>query len=118
MKPKAEKMKDLGRVRRRKIIIQKKTYVQNELGDLIAEWPTWQTLWAERGSLWGDDYYAAAAIDQENTVEFVVKWFPSLDEINTADYRIKFDNDIYDIKHVDTLRDDGMFIKIKALARD
>ena len=118
LKKKAEVMKDVGRVLRRKIIIQKYTEQFDEWGDPISrDWVDWKAMWAERTSLWGRDYYAAAVVGEEQTVEFTVRFVPFLDEIKTDTHRLLFNDDIYDIKQVDFLKDDGMWVKIKALRR-
>ena len=118
MKSKAEKMKDLATVRRRKIVLQKKGLVENEIGDLIEDWADWKTLRAERSDLYGRDFYVAAAVGQEQTVIFTVKYVDFLDEVNTVGYRLKYEGKVYDIKQVDHLQDDGMFVKIKVLESD
>ncbi len=115
IKDKRVVMKDLGRVLRRKIIIQQKIVEENEVGDPMEQWVDWKPMWAERNSLWGADYYAAAAVHEEHTVEFVVRCAPFLRDLSSALHRILFDGRAYDIKHIDYLQDDDMWIKIKAL---
>lgn len=115
MKPKAEVMRDLARVRRRKITIQKRETVKDQYGDETVRWVDWRTVWVERCSLWGSDYYAAAAIGEQNTIEFVVRYVPFLEELNTVNFRILYDGEIYDIKYKDYLDDAGMWMKLRAL---
>ena len=119
MKDKKAAMKDLGRVCRRKIVIQRYSEQKDKWGDPSeASWKDWKTLWAERSNLWGQDYYAAVAVGQEQTVEFTAKYVPFIDEIKTDTHRLNYDGDIYDIKQVDYLDDEGMWVKIKALRRE
>ena len=115
MKSKAEVMKDLGRVRRRKIVIQRKETVKDAGGDITTSWVDWQTVWAERSSLWGRDYYAALAVGQEQTIEFGIRYVAFLDELKTDTHRLVYAGDIYDIKQIDHLKDDGMWIKLRAV---
>ena len=117
MKTKSEVMKDLAKVRRRKIVIQKKIHSYDEIGNPVEIWENWKTVRAERTSLWGQEYYAAAATGEEGTVVFTVKWVEFLNDLNTIEYRILHDGKAYDIKNVDLLLDDGMWVKIKALKR-
>ncbi len=118
MRDKKAAMKDLGRVCRRKIVIQQYSEKKNEWGDPIgAGWDDWKTVWAERSSLWGRDYYAALAVGEEQTVEFVVRYVAFLDELKTDTHRLLYDGEIYDIKHIDYLKDDGMWLKIRAVRR-
>lgn len=119
LKSKAEVMKDVGKVLRRKIIIQKYSEQKNEWGDPINQaWVDWKTVRAEMSTLWGRDYYAAAVVGEEKTVEFIVRYVPFLNEIKTDTHRLISNDEIYDIKHVDFLKDDGLWVKIKALRRD
>lgn len=117
LKSKAEVMKDLGKVLRRKIVIQKQEVTEDEIGNQKSEWTDWQTVWAERNNLWGQEYYAAKVVNEENTLVFTIRYALLIDEINTVDYRIKHEGKFYDIKQIDFLRDDGLWVKIKALER-
>ena len=51
MKSKAEVMRGLARVRRRKIVIQRKETVKDAGGDITTSWVDWKTVWAEKQSL-------------------------------------------------------------------
>lgn len=115
MKSKAEVMRDLGRVRRRKIAIQKQTDIEDEWGNVTKDWADWQTIWVERSSLWGKAYYAARAVNEQNTVEFTARHVAFLDEVDTVNFRVVFDGEVYDIKHIDRLKDDGQWIKFRCL---
>lgn len=117
MKTKVEVMKDLARVRRRKIIIQKKVDGFDEIGNPVEIWANWKTLRVEQSSLWGQEYYAAQAVGEENTIVFTAKWVSFLDGLNTVEYRILFEGAAYDIKNIDPLQDDGTWVKIKARER-
>jgi len=117
LKSKAEVMKDVGRVLRRKIILQKFDVVKDEIGNQTREWKNWREIWVERTNLWGQEYYAAKAVSEENTLIFTARYAPFFDEMNTVDYRIKHNGKFYDIKQIDFLKDDGLWVKIKALER-
>ena len=117
MRTKVEVMKDLARVRRRKIIIQKKVDGFDEIGNPVEIWANWKTLRVEQSSLWGQEYYVAQAVGEENTIVFTAKWVSFLDGLNTVEYRILFEGVAYDIKNIDPLQDDGTWVKIKARER-
>lgn len=117
IKSKKEAMKDVGKVLRRKIVIQKLEVVQDDIGNQKTEWVDWKIVWVERNNLWGQEYYAAKAVNEENTVVFMVRHASFIDQLNNVDYRIKYDGEIYDIKQIDHLQDDGLWAKIKALER-
>jgi len=118
MKFKAEAMKDLARVLRHKIVIEEKEVYQDEAGEERANWKEWRTVWGEREDLWGQDYFAAATLGQEQIIGFVVRYAPFLDKLKATErYRVRYHDDVYDIKQVDYLKDDGMWVKIKVLKR-
>lgn len=117
MKPKAEVMKDLAKVRRRLITIEKRTLAFDAERNQVELWAPWKTLKAEKTQLYGSEYYAAAAQGEEQTVVFTVRKLDCLTEVNTTDFRLTYDGRAYDIKQVDGLDDGGLWCKIKALAR-
>lgn len=114
---KRKKMRDLGKVRRRKITIQKKEIGFDEWENPVEHWVDWRSLWAERSNLWGEAYYAARAVGEAETIEFTVRDALFLEDVNTIDYQIVCGGKEYDIKHIDRLDDDGMWIKFKCLER-
>jgi SPP1 family predicted phage head-tail adaptor len=117
MKPKAEVMKDLAKVRRRLITIEKRTLAFDAERNQVELWAPWKTLKAEKTQLYGSEYYAAAAQGEEQTVVFTVRKLDCLTEVNTTDFRLTYDGRAYDIKQVDQLQDGGLWAKIKAIAR-
>lgn len=117
MKPKAEALKDLSKVRRRLIAIEKRTLAFDAERNQVELWAPWKTLKAEKTQLYGTEYYAAAAMGEEQTVVFTVRKLDCLTEVNTTDYRLTYDGRAYDIKQMDGLDDGGLWAKIKAIAR-
>lgn len=83
-------MRDLRRVRRRKIVIQKLVEGEDEWGNAVSEWTDWRELWADLESLWGQEYFAARAVNEQNTLVFVLRYAPFLDQLNTTHYRVLF----------------------------
>jgi SPP1 family predicted phage head-tail adaptor len=116
MKPKAEAMKDLARVRRRRITIQHKRDDFDNHQNPVEHWRDWRTIHAERTQLYGKEYYAAAEVGQEQTVIFTARYVPFLDDLSTVHHRLTFDGKAYDIKHVDHLPGET-WVKIRAIER-
>ena len=116
MKTKDQKMKDLKAVRKHRLIIQKKTVTEDEYGNQIEEWTNWKTVTAQRLELFGEDYYAAKQLGEEETIKWKIKYVSFVEEINTAKYRIinSRTNETYDIKDTDYLQDDGQWFIIRA----
>ncbi len=110
-------LRDVGKVRRRKITIQKMELIEDEFLNKKKVWVDWKTLWAERSNLWGQTYFAAKAVNEENTVEFVLRYVSFLDQLNTFDYQVVFEGVAYEIRQIDHMQDDGMWIKLRCLER-
>jgi hypothetical protein len=85
-----DKMRELGKTLRHRIVIQKRSVTKDSWGNQIEEWQDWQTVWANLQTLWGERYYAAKAVGEENTVIFELRRAPFLDGLifDLADYRI------------------------------
>ncbi len=117
MKTKAEVMKDLAKVRRRKLIVQEKIDTTDEHDNPVEVWSKWGEYRVERCSLWGEEYYAAAAVGEQETVTFELRYLPKFEELNVVRHRLNYEGKIYDIKGTDPLKDDGLCFKIRALRK-
>lgn len=111
---KRDKMKDLQKVRRHKATILEHTEVR-EYGSIVLKWVPWRSVWVRRVSLWGQAYFAARAVGEEQTIEFEVQWTPFLKNISTTKHRFELDEVEYEIKHIDYMRDDGEWVKFRCL---
>lgn len=115
-------MKDLASKPRRRIVIQKKTSkdengnpITDKWGNPTEQWSDWRTIWAERLELFGEEYYAAKSLGEEQTIKFKIRYVVFLEDLNTVDFRIIYKNkEIFDIKDTDPLNDGGMWFIIKA----
>ena len=113
-------MKDLQTVLKHKLIIQKKIFngipVEDAWGNQTEEWVDWKTVTAEKLELYGQEYYVAKSLGEEQTVKWKIKYVAFVEEINTVNNRIidVRKRDIYDIKDTDHMKDDGMWFIIKA----
>lgn len=104
-----DKMRELGKTLRHRLVIQKRNVTKDPWGNQVEEWQDWQTVWANLQTLWGERYYAAKAVGEENTVIFELRRAPFLDELirNVADYRLEsithHRGTVYTILRVDQL---------------
>ena len=100
---------EIGDLRHR-ITLQNLTTSISENGFELEVWEDYKTIWAAVSNLHGREYYAAAAVQAENTVKFTIRYLPGLD---TA-MRISFREKIYDIKAIDNIKYRNRFLEIKA----
>lgn len=116
---------DIGKMDKR-IAIQKYTTIQNENGFDIEEWIDYKSVRASMNNLWGKEFYAAKAVQAENTVEFIIRYSKDLKNINTKEYRIKTIKDknatkekdkyrYFDITFIDNIKYENKWLKIKAV---
>ncbi|NFO70762.1 head-tail adaptor protein [Clostridium botulinum] len=110
----------------KRIVIQKYITTQNENGFDIEEWDDYKTVRASMNNLWGKEFYAAKAVQAENTVEFIVRYSKDLKNINTKEYRIKTIKDknaikekdkyrYFNITFIDNIQYKNKWLKIKAI---
>ena len=101
---------EIGELRHR-ITIQKLTTGINENGFEVETWEDYRTVWAVASNLHGREYYAAAAVQAENTVKFTIRYLTGLD----TTIRILFRGKQYNITAIDNIKYQNRFIEIKAL---
>lgn len=97
----------------KRITIQKYTTTQNKNGFDIEAWKDYKTVWASMNNLWGKEFYAAKAVQAENTVEFVVRYSKDLENINSKEYRIFWNNRAFNITFIDNIQYKNIWLKIK-----
>lgn len=105
----------------KRITIQQHTATQDENANEILQWSDYITTWAEVNNLYGQEYWAAAAHGQEDTVVFTVRYSKKLqrlaDEKTLTEYRIIFRGIAYYITGYDNIGYRNKLVKIKAVRR-
>jgi SPP1 family predicted phage head-tail adaptor len=101
---------EIGDLRHR-ITFQKLTTSVNENGFEVETWEDMRTVWAAVSNLHGREYFAAAAVQAENTVKFTIRYLPDID----TTMRISFRDKQYNITSIDNIKYQNRFIEIKAL---
>ncbi len=105
---------------RHKITIQQFTKTTDDDGYKVEKWVDIKNPWAKVENLYGKEYYAAAAVQQEKTVKFVIRYMKDLNE----SMRIKFGKKVvngkevdrvYDIKFIDNIKYANRFMEIQAM---
>lgn len=117
LKSKQEVMRDVGKVLRHIIEIEKKTVSEDDIGNQLETWNQWGIFWVEANGLYGTEYYAASSVNEENTVEISLKYCIDLDDLNTIEYRVIFKNKTYDIKNIDHVKYQNNWVKLKLMER-
>lgn len=81
----------------------------------IPNWKPYKTIWASVNNLFGNEFYAAKAVNAENTVEFIVRYSKDLEKINSKDNRIIWNDKKFNITFVDNIGYENKWLKIKAV---
>src|SRR5690554_3647268 len=101
---------EIGDLRHR-ITLQKPVTVVNLNGFEETAWEDFKTVWVAVSNLHGREYFAAVAVQAENTVKFTIRYLPNLD----TTMRISFRDKTYNITAIDNIKYQNRFIEIKAL---
>lgn len=100
------------------VTFQKYASAYDEIGNPSGEWKEERKAYAYVNGLSGAEYWEAANVHQESTVEFVFRWHPFFDEMNTKQYRILFKGKIYNINLIDNIQFRNKTVKIKAVTKN
>ncbi|AGL03654.1 phage head closure protein [Desulfoscipio gibsoniae] len=101
---------EIGDLRHR-ITFQKLTTSVNENGFEVETWEDFKTVWAAVSNLHGREYFAAAAVQAENTVKFTIRYLTGLD----TTMRIVFQGKQYNITAIYNIKYQNRYLEIKAL---
>lgn len=106
---------------RHAIELQECVISQDTLGNQREKWQTREVLRAAVNSLYGQEYWAAAAQGQQNTVVFAVRWCPVIEQAlvdgDLTRWRVLFEGACYDIQSVDSMEFCRQLCKIRAVKR-
>lgn len=101
---------DIG-VLRHRVSIQKVILAKNDNGFEVEQWHDYKTVWAAITNLQGREYYAAAAINAENTVKFKIRYTEGIEN----SMRILFKDKTYNVISIDNIKYRNKYIEIKAV---
>lgn len=80
----------------KRITLQRFEKIKDSEGIVTEAWNDVATVWASAEPLRGREYFAAAAVNRENTVRFRIRYKPDV----SSDMRIKYDGRFFDIQSV------------------
>lgn len=94
----------------KRITIQKSTTETNENGFDAETWVKWKTVWAKVENLSIREYWAAKAIQAENTIKFTIRYLPGV----LPTMRILFQDKQYNIEPPQDVGFKHAYMEIKA----
>ena len=101
--------------------LQEYTEQQDAVGNQTLVWHTAEKAFAAINSLYGQEYWAAAAQGQQNTLVFVLRWSPVLARAAaSADltrWQLLFEGLPYAIQNVDDIEFRHRLCKIRAVQK-
>ncbi len=103
---------------KQKIKIQKYAKGFDEIGNPQNEWVDYKSDYAYVNGLSGKEYWEAKAVQSESTVVFSMRFKPFYNGMNTQDYRLVFNSQIYNITNIDNVKFENKIIKIKGIAKN
>jgi len=96
---------------RHRISIVSTTPVINENGFETTEVQVFKTIWAAVTNLHGKEYFAAKAVQAENTVKFTIRYLPSV----STSMQIQFQDRVFNIVDIDDIKYRKKYLEIKAV---
>lgn len=78
----------------------------------VESWADVKTVWAMIKTLQGREYFAAAAVQAENTTRFIIRYTTGLN----TDMRISYNNRFFDIQSI--INDDEKNVTMTIIARE
>lgn len=100
------------------IMIEKRTVVEDDIGNQSSTWLPFYKGFASVNNLYGTEYWAAAQTQSQNTVVFTLRYNPLFNDVNSLEYRLLFRGKEYDIKSIDNVKYANISIKIKAVLKE
>lgn len=83
-----------------RITIEKRT-IKKIKGVSTEIWDTFYSCWSFVNSLYGSELYKSLEIQQQNVLNFTVRYSKKLDILNTKEYRITWKQHVFNIIAVD-----------------
>lgn len=97
------------------VTIQKLTTQRDSDGYETEIWEDYYSNYAYINKLSGKEFWAAAETAAQNTVRFELRWHSQLDLVNSKDYRLIFNDHIFNITNVDNVQFRNETVKISGI---
>lgn len=98
-----------------RITFQKKSLEFDELHRQTEEWSDFFTCWCNIKLVSSNENEQKGVNKLTETYSFVVRKMKELNKINSLEYRIIFNNKVFDIIEIDTFSRDKKYLRIKGV---
>lgn len=103
----------IGQMRER-IIIQKSSTEKDGNGNHTEVWTDYYKCHAYVNNLSGKEYWAAAEVNAQDEVVFIIRYCKKVSGLTSDRYRILFGGSIYNISFVDNVQYTNKTLKLRA----
>lgn len=93
--------------------MQKSAVTFDEIGNHKAEWQDFYTCFATVGNESPSEETAAGTVVDNSKINFTVRWCSVVSEIDGSKYRVKYNDEIYDILGIDHMNFKKKSVKLK-----
>lgn len=99
---------------RERISIQKSRTGNDKNGNHTLLWEDYFSCYAYVNNLSGNEYWAAAQVNAQTDLYFVIRYCSEIKEMDSEHYRIIFRDQIYNISFVDNVQYQNKTVKLRA----
>lgn len=99
----------------KKVTIQKCSESSGEWENSVIEWADYITVWACINSLFGREFWAAKQANLENTINITIRYQKAFKDLDTREYRVKWDGKIYNIINIENPSYENKYLVFKCV---
>lgn len=89
----------------KKVEIQALATSADEIGQVVQNWETVLTAWAETENTGGREYYSAKQTNSEDDFIFKVRYSRKIADFLTSEIRIVYNGKIFNVKHIEDVKE-------------
>ena len=97
-----------------RILIQKSAKGIDKNGNHVSNWMDYFECSAYANNMSGQEYWAAAQVNSETDMYFVIRFCSEVRSLTSDNYRIIFRDEIYNITFIDNVQYKNKSLKIRA----
>lgn len=98
---------------RERITFQKSSTGTDKNGNHVLSWEDFYSCAAYANNMSGSEYWAAAQVNAQTDMYFVVRYCSELKDLNTENYRVVFLGETYNITFIDNVQYSNKTLKIR-----